>query len=181
MRKTTAWIVVITIMVGLITILPHSALAKHYDSNNNSYSYTNTQYSNNNDGQSHYNNGYTDGWYTAQSDWNNNVYSSDSGGNPNQGCTKHHTQEYCNGYYDGYTKLWAQWQYNLAHGLNLVNSPTQTQGSDVSTNIKGNNNHVTNVINQNQAANSGNGGNKGSGSSSGGDLPTCRILCSVIK
>lgn len=46
----------------------------------------------------------------------------------------------------------------LAHGLNLVNSPTQTQGSDVNTNIKGNNNHVTNVINQNQAANSGNGG-----------------------
>jgi hypothetical protein len=43
----------------------------------------------------------------------------------------------------------------------------------------GNNNHITNVINQNQAANSGNGGNEGSGG--GGDLPTCRILCSVIK
>jgi hypothetical protein len=51
------------------------------------------------------------------------------------------------------------------------------QGRDANTNIKGNNNHVTNVINQ--AANSGNGGNKGSGGS--GDLPTCRILCSVIK
>ena len=98
---------------------------------------------------------------------------------PNQGCTKHHTQEYCNGFYDGYTKLWAQWRYNLAHGLNLVNSPAQTQGSDVNTNIKGNINHVTNVINQNQAANSGNGGH--TGSVGGGDLPTCRILCSVIK
>ena len=38
--------------------------------------------------------------------------------------------------------------------IKLSNSPTQTQGSDVNTNIKGNNNHVTNVINQNQAANS---------------------------
>ena len=63
--------------------------------------------------------------------------------------------------------------------IKLSNSPTQTQGSDVNTNIKGNNNHVTNAINQNQAANSGNGGNEGSGG--GGDLPTRRILCSVIK
>jgi hypothetical protein len=86
-------------MVDLITIVPHTAMAKHYDTSN--YSYTSTQYSNSNDGQSHYNNGYNDGWYTAQSDWNNNVYAAASGGDPNQGCTKHHTQEYCNGYYDG--------------------------------------------------------------------------------
>lgn len=111
----------------------------------------------------HYNVGYNDGWYTAQSDWNNNVYSAGSGGNPNQGCTSDHTQQYCNGYYDGYTKLWAQWQYNLAHGLNLVNSPSQSQSSDVNTNIKGNDNTVTNIINQGQASNSPNSASSGYG------------------
>lgn len=184
------WIAAITIMVGLITILsPHqqAAMAKKYDGNNNSYSYTSTQYSNNNgccsnDGQLRYNNGYNDGWYTAQSDWNNNVYSTDSGGDPNQGCTRHHTQEYCNGYYAGYTKLWAQWQYNLAHGLNLVNSPTQDQTSAISTNIKGNGNTVNNIVTQGQAANSGNDpSSSDSGGSGKGDLSGCRFLCSLIK
>jgi hypothetical protein len=110
-----------------------------------------------------YNNGYNDGWYTAQSDWNNNVYGEYTNGNPNQGCTSHHTQQYCNGYYEGYSKLWAQWQYNLAHGLNLVNSPTQDQTSGVNTNIKGNDNTVTNIINQGQASNSPNTASSGYG------------------
>jgi hypothetical protein len=106
--------------------------------------------------------GFTTGWYAAQSDWNNGAYSYSSGGDPNQGCNNH-TQQYCNGYYDGYTKLWAQWQYNLAHGLNLVNSPQQTQGSDVNTNIKGNGNTITNIINQGQASNSPNSASSGYG------------------
>lgn len=162
MNKSILIIPVVAILLGAIP----SAMAKQYDGNSGGYSNTSTQYSSSNDGQSHYNNGYTAGWYTAQSDWNNNVYSTDSGGNPNQGCTKHHTQDYCNGYYGGYSKLWSQWQYNLAHGLNLVNSPTQDQTSGVNTNIKGNDNAVTNIINQGQASNSpdtassGYGGNR---------------------
>jgi hypothetical protein len=179
MQKTLVWLGVITMIMGLITMVPHSAYAKKHNDNNN-YSYSSTQYSNNNgDTTTNYNNGNNDGFQTAQTDWNNNVYSADSGGNPNQGCTSHHTQQYCNGYYDGYTKLWTQWQYNLAHGLNLVNSPQQDQTSAVSTNIKGNDNTVNNIITQSQAANSG---NDPSGSSSGsGDLSGCRFLCSVIK
>jgi len=80
-----------------------------------------------------------------------------------RGCTKHHTQDYSNGYYDGYSKLWAQWQYNLAHGLNLVNSPTQDQTSGVNTNIKCNDSTVTNIINHGQASNSPNTASSGYG------------------
>jgi hypothetical protein len=169
LRKTTAWIGIVTIMVGLITTLPHSALAKHYDSNNNGYSYSSNQYTyssgdTNSNSASHYDTGHNDGWYQAQTDWNSGQYGVYSYGN--NVCPDGHTKSYCNGFHDGYAQLWNQWIYNQEHGLNLVKSPHQTQGSDVNTNIKGNGNTVNNIINQGQASNSpdtassGYGGNR---------------------
>jgi len=81
MNKAILITPVITILLGAIP----SAMAKQYDGNSGGYSYTSTQYSSSDDGQSHYNNGYTTGWYQAQTDSNNAVYSYDSGGDPNQG------------------------------------------------------------------------------------------------
>jgi hypothetical protein len=101
----------------------------------------------------HYNTGYNDGWYKAQTDWNSGQYSAQSGGW--NVCPGGHTKSYCQGYVDGYQQLWAKWTYNQAYGLNEVNK--QSQSSDVTTNIKGNDNRVTNIINQGQATDSGNG------------------------
>jgi hypothetical protein len=177
-------------MVCFTTIIPHSALAKNYNGNNNNDSYTNNQYSsysNDYSGNSHchssssvcYNNGYNPAWYQAQMDWNSGQYSISSGGN--NSCPTGHSTYYCNGWNQGYQDLWAQWTYNQAQRLNLVNSPQQTQCSDVNTNIKGNGNTVNNIITQGQAANYGNGDPNDGRGSNGGELPTCRILCSVIK
>jgi hypothetical protein len=158
---------VATVVLGVIPIVPHSALAKHSDNNNNNnYSYSSTQSSsyNNNNGEvssTNYYTGHDAGWYQAQTDWNSGQYGVYSYGN--NVCPDGHSKSYCNGFHDGYTALWKQWIYNQEHGLNFVNSPQQTQGSDVNTNIKGNGNTVTNIINQGQASNSPNTASSGYG------------------
>jgi hypothetical protein len=140
--------------VLVITMVPHSALAKH-DYNNNSYSNSNSQhsgYSNNNGDtrSSSLDTGYVDGFNQAQTDWNSGQYSVDSRGY--NYCPSGHSNSYCKGWNHGYSDLWAEWTYNQAHGLNLANSPQQGQSSTV--NVKGNNNNVT--VNQGQASDSGN-------------------------
>jgi hypothetical protein len=118
----------------------------------------------NNNGEvssTNYYTGHDAGWYQAQTDWNSGQYGVYSYGN--NACPDGHSKSYCNGYHDGYNELWNQWIYNQEHGLNFVNSPQQTQGSDVNTNIKGNDNTVTNIINQGQASNSPNTASSGYG------------------
>lgn len=122
MNKATIIIPVVSILLGSIP----SAMAQ-----------TNSQ---------HYNVGYNDGWYKVQADSNSGQYSVQGGGW--NVCPDGHTKSYCQGYVDGYQQLWAKWTYNQAHGLNEVNK--QSQSSDVTTNIKGNDNSVTNIINQGQ-------------------------------
>ena len=77
-----------------------------------------------------------------------------------------HSDNFCAGYSDGYSNWWHQVDQNTG----------VQQGQLSNVNIKGNDNRVT--VNQGQSVQ---GGSDTSGGSGNGDLPTCHILCALIK
>jgi hypothetical protein len=77
-----------------------------------------------------------------------------------------HSDNFCAGYSDGYSNWWHQVDQNTG----------VQQGQLSNVNIKGNDNRVT--VNQGQSVQ---GGSDTSGGSGSGDLPTCHILCALIK
>jgi hypothetical protein len=103
--------------------------------------------------------GYHKGSVDASSDYNNNRGYDSS-------CPSGHSENFCVGYSVGYNNWWHQVYQNTAI----------QQGESSNINIKGNDNRVT--VNQGQSVQGGSDINGGSGS---GDLPTCHILCALIK
>ena len=104
--------------------------------------------------------GYHKGSVDASFDYNNNRGYDSS-------CPSGHSDNFCAGYSDGYSNWW--------HQVDQQNTGIQ-QGQLSNVNVKGNDNRVT--VNQGQSVQ---GGSDTSGGSGSGDLPTCHILCALIK
>jgi hypothetical protein len=65
----------------------------------------------------------------AQTDWNSQAFTVDSGGN--NACYGH-TNAYCNGYQAGYNYQWSTWAYDYHHGLypfNIIQGQENNQNT----------------------------------------------------